>query len=267
MENCIEDYESAQLLRELILHRMVQEAEADRPGLGISVYAEGDGTRYEFLVGNSRFLRIRARFEVDGAMGDCDLLLMSGYSTPAAHITIRNNFIWYGGRSEGEYPTMIGEVETRLREGFVPPKLNMLYGFVEDGTVTAMCYANLVGGEVPGAVHAVMADFALQEHELPLPFLVRPIDPTGYPQIFGEFMQAGQIVELSQRAVNHPGSLWFYSSGVDWPHLMFNGSDGQYPLLPAHTPYLRRLASERLGATCLSPISLFEKPWRPEGHR
>lgn len=85
MENCIEDYESAQLLRDLILHRMTQEAEADRIGLGISTYYEEGGTRYEFLVGNSRFLRVRASFEVDGAMGDCNLLLMS-YTGPTTQL-------------------------------------------------------------------------------------------------------------------------------------------------------------------------------------
>lgn len=247
MELCIEDYANSQVIRDLIRHRLMQENDAGRAELGISMYQDSDGVFFKFLIGKGVFLSVKVYSDVDGAMGDCHLVLMEGHYAPAAYITLSGSFVWYGGRSEEEYPAMIAEIQARLLEGFVPPKLHMPYGFVEDGLVTAFCFAQESKGEVEGSLHATMADFALQGHELPAPFLMRPVDPVAYVETFWEFMFAGKIVELRDRIVSHPDSLWFYSSSVEWPHLVFSGADDQLPLLPAGMPYFRRLASEPSG--------------------
>jgi hypothetical protein len=65
---------------------------------------------------------------------------------------------------------------------------------------------------------------------------------------FWGLMGQGRIVELDTRLMIHPGTMWYLTSGVDWPYVVVDHLDGGTPLLPAGKKYLLRSPRDPIGS-------------------
>jgi hypothetical protein len=232
------DPDSAQRLRYLIWERLQSETDC----LGIGCNRDVRGEFRKFLAGDRVFVDVQVYIGQDNMPEVCHLRFVEGPGVPAANITIDGDSVLYWGRQDDQYQSMLATIETHLSSGFILPKLHMPYGYVQDGIVIAIWYAQLLDGYIPGALRTRTMEFALQGHDLPVPLLESTGDAETYTQKYWGLMRSGNIIELGERVMHHPSPLWFVSSS--WPQLTFTRNDGKLPILPAGMPYLLRLASD-----------------------
>lgn len=239
MEWWNQDAELAALLRNLIAHRLQEDS---REWLGITVGEDDQGRFYRFMVGESIFVQVLAYIELDGVISSCQLVLFESFDRPAAYLMLRDDYVGLKGRPQSDYLEVVASIQHWLVHGIVPPKLNMLYGFVEEGTVIALWFATLQRGDVEGAQKPLIFEFVLEGHQLPSPLLLRGSNRAAWAQLHWDLIPTGQIVELWDRVVFHPGSLWHQHA--DWTHMWFDQDDGLMPLLPENLSYFLRYASD-----------------------
>jgi hypothetical protein len=235
VEEVLMDPATSGRLRRLVCDRL----QRDAGSLGIRQGTDNRGRFWQFMAGNRTFVEVHAYAGADGTPDLCYLTLLNGPNTPGAYLVLTGGAIRLGIQPKANFDDIVALIEDRLNNGLIPAKVFMPYGYVQDDTVTALWYARMTHGDVPGAITAGVAEFVLQGRDTP-PLPSRLGDPEEYLRRYWELMRAGQIIELGERVVRHPGGLWLTSSNVDWPYVMVTESDGLTPVLPANAPYLMR---------------------------
>ncbi|HEU5122268.1 MAG TPA: hypothetical protein VFT59_05490 [Candidatus Saccharimonadales bacterium] len=233
---------NARRIRHLIWERIQQEPR----GWGIDHgYLENEEF-YEFCIGQQVFTSVLIWIDRTGQLTKCMLHLIDGLDMPAAYIFIDGDAIRYSGRPENQYQRVLKTIEHRLISGYMIPKVNTPYGYIQDDIVTAIFFSRLRNdGGVEGAWTITSSAYTLEGYELPTELFTTNVQTTSeYLDRIGGLLETGRIVELRQRVTDHPGKLWLVTSDVAWPHLVFDQADERQPLLPVNKPYFLRLASD-----------------------
>jgi hypothetical protein len=254
-DNWYMDPDNANRLHSLVQKRIRQEI--DCPGV-YHFALEGRGREFcmfsiiEEVDGNLLAMEVKSYVGQDNSI----IKLLAGPDTPAIWVEVSKEVVRCYGSSDDQYYEVLATAESRLTNGFISIMPEIPYGYVQDGIVIAIWFRRQRKVNVEGAIHRQFIEFAMEGHDLPAVLLLRDRDPVSYNQRCWELMRSGHIVDLHRRIISHPGSLWFVKSNVTWPHLFFDRSDDQHPLLPPDTPYLLRLASDAAGSDLLHTRAL-----------
>lgn len=235
------DGTAARELRQLITQRL----QHDGNGHSIETRKLGTVTIDRFVVGDRLFVIAEAERDAKGAIGTCRLRLADGPDKQSAKLIVQGDSITLHGVPAQAYEQVLATVKLRLAYGPMSFKLGMPYGYVKDGTVTAIAFTSLTP-RMRGAAHIVMGEYALRGHELPPVFSLRnTADTDTYMAAFWQAMHQNKVIELYDRVGNRPERMRMISSEQEWPHLLILSDDGLHPRLPAKVPYLLRFAGDK----------------------
>jgi len=246
MEHAVHDPQSGAAITAAILKRI----EAERHCPGITVQAGKNFRMTHFTVGDSVYADVRiAEYPGAGRPPICYVYLIEGPHTPAVHLTVSEGEIDLTSSAVGSPKDAVARALIRLTHGPICQRIGVPYGVVTGGIVTHLSWIVYGAGSVEGALSFYGYNFTLEGHDIPPELVVGPKDDsTSVMKRFWSLMRQGRIVELDTRLMIHPGTMWYLTSRVDWPYVMFDHPDGGTPLLPAGKKYLLRSPRDPIGS-------------------